>query len=170
LCFSVQEDVCTLVTGPSVSSASWMMHDYVGVRTQEGAPGKANADNQVYTTVNLANAVTQTVYHSKTFKSTGTNTEISKGTVESSDVGTQYCATLLSVQCQANMPDLTFEDLEKDEKKKKNFYTGVPSAAVFKTLFDELSTDAKLLKKQVGSRKNIRYIDEFIFLAIKRTN
>ena len=94
------------------------MHDYVGVRTQEGAPGKANADNQVYTTVNLA---TQTVYHSKTFKSTGTNTEISKGTVESSDVGTQYCATLLSVQCQANMPDLTFEDLEKDGKKRRIF-------------------------------------------------
>ena len=137
-----------------------MMHDYC-LQTPS-APTKMSS--AVQCNVMTESKSTQTTLFTKTFKHVGINTF--------KIVTFKHCSSQtdlvdsVNADTQTKRPTLVYEDL-KNKEKKLNFYTGIQSAAAFEIIFDELSTNEKELKKHVGKRKELRWIDEF-FLVLMR--
>lgn len=48
-----------------------------------------------------------------------------------------------------------------------NFYTGIPNGETFKAVFDELSSDRDHLRREVGERSQLRYVDEFLLVLMR---
>lgn len=73
---------------------------------------------------------------------------------------------------QTTRPVLTFEDIKHSDSKVM-FYTGIPDAATFEALFDEIKDDATSqtarasASSEVGRPRSLRIIDEF-FLVLMR--
>ncbi|XP_070174289.1 uncharacterized protein [Littorina saxatilis] len=83
----------------------------------------------------------------------------------SAAVATNVCQLDLEDRCTASI-SLVFEDISSN-KDKVNFYTGIPNGETFKAVFDELSSDRDHLRREVGERSQLRYVDEFLLVLMR---
>ena len=77
-----------------------------------------------------------------------------------------------SVSNQTSLPDITFEDI-KDNDEKVMFYTGLPNAGTFSSLFDSLDdVNIQTQRKgrgnsESGRPRSLRLVDEFFLLLMR---
>lgn len=151
-------------TSPAVSSV--LLHDYFGPLTTADLPTRVAVSTSVceldMEDCSTANISTQTSVARPSMKEAGVNTVYQR----SSDKSVQTNIEHVNSSTQCCLPTLVFEDI-MDNKDKVNFYTGIPNGETFQAIFDEVSNDRDHLKREVGERNHLRYIDEF-FLVLMR--
>ena len=144
---------------PEILSCTF--HDYLG--TVEGLSHSLNKGVQ---------AQSDGSEMRKTFNSVSIQT-----TVELISCGTQTDfmedkpPVSTSVGTQVKLPDISFEDISASDKKVM-FYTGIPDAGTFVSLFDEMDDAYSCTRRkgdgaESGRPRKLRLIDEF-FLVMMR--
>lgn len=135
----------------SVEEISLIFNDYCGTALQSQNPMHLNKEIQTELCMKiLVDASTQT---DKQYKETSSQT---------------FMPEKNSIGLQVTRPDIAFEDIEKD-KNDVMFYTGIPNAGTFYTLFDEMNDMYENAEKdgQMGRPRVLRKIDEFFLVLIR---
>lgn len=164
----------------SSEQMSVQLHDYISIVQTSTLETRVNKDIQTDPPVvtSCVNTGTQTSVTTKV--TIGTQTDgpnvchdcggAKSALTEPEEEKRQY----KTVGIQTRMPDLCFEDIEKDDEKVL-FYTGIPNGKTFRLLFDELGdaeyqtrrSESSSSETNKGRPRSLRLIDEF-FLVLMR--
>ena len=158
----------SLHTPNSQLDASLTMHDYCGI-----TPSFSNIRHQM----------TQTPY---SVEDASTQTDVDLWTSETCIQTDQSCFTFhTDASTQVDKPVFTYENIQHSDEKVL-FYTGIPNAATFQALFNEIKDDAEeqtgrkqkpqsrdasadvlqpqtSIRGESGRPRSLRLVDEFLF-------
>lgn len=138
---SVSQGACFLET-------SCKFHDYCG---ELSMPGSVNKETQ--TTFEL--------YSHTAEAATQTDMQISDAFMQTDTIAEKVTK---DIGLQVLKPDIAFEDIEND-KYDIMFYTGLPTAGTFYSLFDEMEEMQSDLSN--GRPKALRLVDEFFMVLMR---
>lgn len=156
--------------GDSVLHTSLMLHDYCGAVDRGTLSTHMNKCEQTDPNEGIEPLCGKTFSDASVqcnIKLTSTSTM-----VQTENVHAKASVETCTVGIQTNRPDLAFEDIKHSDEKVM-FYTGLPNAGTFHTLFDEMSdafqnTQRKDSGGTTNGRPRMLQLAEEFFLVLMR--
>ena len=152
----------SFVSSSSEVHASVMLHDYCG-----------EVDLQTVSHTMNQSVQTSSFTHSDTLLVDSAVQCDYSASVSSCDSVTQtQCSPTVDAGLQTIRPGFTYEDVKHSDRKVM-FYTGVPDAATFEALFNEIESDAakqtarSFASSEQGRPRYLRIIDEFLLVLVR---